>query len=189
MIDRIVPIVEGKGEVEAVPILLRRLIAEIDPNRHCDIWRPIRRNRSSLVKQGEFEREVQAAARFAGSSGAVLVLIDADDDRVCELGPALTRRARQARPDRPLMVSLANIEFEHWFLAAAESLRGCRHLPRELSRPPNFESTRDAKKLLSKQYSPTADQAAFTQKMNLDEARENSHSFQRFCTRFRELLA
>jgi len=177
MIDRIVCIVEGKGEVEALPVLLRRLLLEIDPTRHCEIQRPNRRNRSSLVRSGEFEREIQTAAKFAGESGLILVLIDADEDKVCELGPELTKRANLARPDRRILVSLAHMEFEHWLVAA------------DPSRPPNFESIRDAKRLLRKDYSPTAHQAGLTQKMDLHLARQHSPSFCRFCRRFQHLLA
>lgn len=177
MIDRIVCIVEGKGEVDALPVLLRRLLIEIDPTRHCEIPRPNRRNRSSLVRSGEFEREIQTAAQFAGQSSLILVLIDADDDKACELGPELTKRAKLARPDRPILVSLAHMEFEHWLVAA------------DPSRPPNFESIRNAKRLLREDYSPTAHQARLTATFDLDLARQHSRSFRRFCTRFRELLS
>ena len=177
MIDRIICIVEGQGDGAAIRVLLQRLITEFDPNLYCDIGKPVRRNRSSLVKPGEFERQVQAAGQFAGSTGLVLVLIDADNDKVCELGPELTRRAHLARPDRRVLVSLAHREFEHWLVAALES------------RPSNFESIQNAKKLLAEDYSPTTHQAALTARMDLDLARQHSHSFRRFCNRFRELLA
>ena len=39
---RIVPIVEGQGDVAAVPILLRRIVAEIDDSRYADVARPMR---------------------------------------------------------------------------------------------------------------------------------------------------
>ena len=175
MIDRIACIVEGHGEVEALPILLRRLQTEID--RYCDIQRPIRTNRSSLVKPDEFERYVRIAAEIAGSSGLILVLIDADSDKVCELGPQLTKRAQQARPDRRVLISLAQREFEHWLVAASESRR------------PDFESIENGKRLLPADYSATTHQARLTATFDLDLARQHSHSFRRFCQRFHELIS
>jgi len=38
----IVPIVEGHGEVEAVPLLLRRILGEIFQNREWKVRRPVR---------------------------------------------------------------------------------------------------------------------------------------------------
>lgn len=58
--NKIQPIVEGHGEVAAVPVLLRRLRAEAEA-WGIDIGRPIRRNRSQLVKQSELEQSVRLA--------------------------------------------------------------------------------------------------------------------------------
>lgn len=46
----IVPIVEGHGEVQAVPVLLRRIAAAIAPDRHVDVVSPIRVQRSKVIK-------------------------------------------------------------------------------------------------------------------------------------------
>jgi hypothetical protein len=42
---RIVPVVEGDGEVSAVPVLFHRLIAELDLAVPIDVERPIRQPR------------------------------------------------------------------------------------------------------------------------------------------------
>ncbi|MCP5522700.1 MAG: hypothetical protein H7A46_14250 [Verrucomicrobiales bacterium] len=44
---KVYPIVEGHGEVEAVPVLLRRLLAEAQC-QHIGVGRPIRRTQSQL---------------------------------------------------------------------------------------------------------------------------------------------
>lgn len=49
------PIVEGYGEVEAVPILLRRFIEEANA-WDIVIGRPIRCNRNKLIKRPELEK-------------------------------------------------------------------------------------------------------------------------------------
>lgn len=95
-------IVEGHGEVEAVPVLIRRIAAAVDPTLVLRIPHPIRIPRSRLVKPGELERAVELAARQVGARGAVLVVLDADDDCPAQRAPELLGRAVQARPDLPI---------------------------------------------------------------------------------------
>ncbi|MBS0261341.1 MAG: DUF4276 family protein [Planctomycetes bacterium] len=161
-------IVEGHGEVPAVPELVRRIARDLDPSLAIQIPPPLRIPRSKLVQTGEIERAVEFAARKTGGTGAVLVLLDSDDDCPAQLGPALLSRAKAARRDIPLAVVLAHREYEAWFLASAESLRGRRRLPADLSAPPAPESIRDTKGWLSNhmpgklKYQETVDQAALT---------------------------
>lgn len=179
----VVPIVEGHGEVEAVPALLRRVAAALDPARPIEVRRPLRVHRDRVVKDGELERYVELAVRSADGDGAVLVLLDADDDCPATLGPWLLRRAKAVRPHAAMAVVLANREFEAWLLAAAQSLRGHRGLAGDLNPPGDPESVRDAKGWLQDSrhdgfaYSPTADQPALVTVMDLDLAREASTSF------------
>ena len=49
----VVPIVEGHGEVAAVPVLLRRLVDAASAWNAVRIGAPIRCNRSQLAKQSE----------------------------------------------------------------------------------------------------------------------------------------
>jgi hypothetical protein len=72
----IVPIVEGHGEVQAVPELLRRLIAVFNPAVAINIHRPIRQNRGTLIKAGGIERAVELAASVLGREGAIFVVLD-----------------------------------------------------------------------------------------------------------------
>jgi hypothetical protein len=170
-------IVEGHGEVEAVPILVRRIARAVDASIVLDLKKPIRVARNKLVKTGEIERSVElAAARIAGRGG-ILILVDADDDCPAKLGPDLLHRARQARSDVPLAVVLAKCEFEAWFLAAATSLAGQRGLRADLVPPPEPEAKRGAKEWLAANrtdgyaYSETTDQAALAAVFDLDQAR------------------
>lgn len=174
---RIAAIVEGHGECEAVPILLRRIARTIDPGLDPEIQRPIRIPASKLKQPGEIERAVELAANKLGGYGGVFVILDCDDGCPAAEGPALLERARAARSDIPVSVVLAKREFEAWFLAAAESLRGHRGLPMDLEAPAEPEATRDAKGWLTarmpegRTYSATEDQAAFTAIFSLEAAR------------------
>lgn len=179
---QLVCLVEGQGEQSAVPALVRRVAALLVPELALQT-QAIRVPRNQLIQTGELERWVERTARKVGAEGALLVLIDSDDDCPAQLGPALLRRARAARPDLPSAVVLAHREYEAWFLAAAESLRGCRGLPDDLQPPPNPEDIGDAKGWLKSKtphdpkYSPVRDQTALTATFDLALARNHSPSF------------
>ena len=108
----IVSIVEGQGEVESIPILLRRIAADVAPGVMLRIPRPIRVPRQRIVKSGELERIVRIAAKTHGTAARILILLDADDDCPATLGPELLQRATATRPDRTVRVVLANSEYE-----------------------------------------------------------------------------
>ena len=171
-------IVEGYGDVEAIPILVRRVLQESHPDVSLFIPHPpIRVPRMKIVKDGQLERAVELAARKTDGPGAILILIDADEDCPATLAPELLRRAKAKRSDRPIAVVLAKREFEAWFLAAAESLRGQRGLSATLEPPGNPEMIQDAKGWLrgqmtdNRKYSETLDQPALTRLFDLESAR------------------
>jgi hypothetical protein len=182
---RIVCIVEGQGDVAAVPVLLRRIASELAPDLPLNIPTPIRRPVTKLMKAGELEKDIDLAIATAGADGAVLVLLDSEDSPVCVFGPQLQLRINKHRPGERTFVTLANREFETWFIAAAESLAGRRKLPPDLECPPHFEAKRDAKGWLSDHmrdsaiYKETADQAALAQLFDMNLAKQRSHSFAR----------
>ena len=71
---------------------------------------------------------------------------------------------------------LAKHEYEAWFLASAESLRGRRGLAADLTSPPDPEAIRDAKGWLSNRmatgkYREVLDQPAFTAAFDLAQSR------------------
>lgn len=194
-IVRIAAIVEGHGECEAIPVLIRRIALTIDPGFEPFILPPIRVPASRLIKTGELERSVELAARKLSGKGGILVLLDCDWKYCCPAleAPALLNRARTARSDMLISVILAKKEYEAWFLAAAESLRGKRGLPDDLQMPVDPECIRDAKGWLSqymprgRSYAETADQAAFTSLFDLEMARR-SDSFDKCYRDVRTML-
>lgn len=187
-------IVEGHGEVEAAPILIRRLAYRNDPAMAVRIVPPIRMPQSRLVKPGELEKAVEFVARKVAPVGAILVLLDSDDACPALLGPALLARARQARSDLPIAVVLAKREYEAWFLSAAPSLQGKRGLDNKLASPSDPESIRGAKEWLgahmagNQSYVETLDQPALTAEFDLDQARQ-SDSFDKCWREIDRLLS
>ena len=119
----IASIVEGRGEVEALPVLIRRIALGLDSGSDVNVLRPIRRPKGQLIRQGVLEHDVDLAARKTGGKGCVLVLLDSDDGCPAADAPKLLARIRSARADIPSAIVLAKMEFEAWFLAGAESLR------------------------------------------------------------------
>ena len=88
-------IVEGHGEVEAVPILIRRVAACHYPELATVIPTPIRIPRNKVFRIGELERAVGLASQNIGRQGAIFIILDSDDDCPAELGPALLHRVSQ----------------------------------------------------------------------------------------------
>lgn len=180
------PIVEGHGEVTAVPLLIRRIVSVYAPNVYAEVAKPIRVKRDALVQAGGIENAIDLAARQTGPTDSILVLLDADKDCPFELAVSLAERARKRRPDRTIRVVVAKCEFEAWFLAAARSLAGRRGFPQELDPPSDPEAVRDAKGWLKdrtkpgQSYKPTVDQAALTQAFDLELARDGARSFRKF---------
>jgi Domain of unknown function (DUF4276) len=173
---RIGCVVEGHGEVESVPALVRRIAQELDPALVVVIPHPVRVTKSKLLKSGELERAAELAALNVGGNGGVLIVLDCDEDCPALLGPELLGRVRSARADLPSAVVLAKREFESWFLASAESLRGHRGLSENLESPDHPEEIPGAKEwlsnhILSGTYAPTVDQAPLTHALDLTLAR------------------
>ena len=186
-------VVEGHAEVEAVPALIRRLSAAINPGTGLVTPQPIRLPKSKATRTGELERAVRFALLRAGEAGGVLVLLDADADCPAELAPQLFARARAVAGGRPVAVVLAKWEFEAWFLAAAESLRGVRGLGAEMAPPADPEAVQGAKEWLSARmpgatsYKPTRHQAALAAVLDMEAARR-AQSFDKLYREMERLL-
>jgi hypothetical protein len=169
-------VVEGHGDVEAVPILIRRIAGEFQPPVDVNIQPPIRTPKSRLTKPGELERAVDFASRKLTAPGAVFVLLDSDEDCPGQVGPALLARAQSVRNDLLVAVVLAKCEFESWFIASVESMAGQNGFPIQIQAPLDPESIRGAKEWLTEQmqggrtYSPTLDQPALARIFSFDLA-------------------
>lgn len=183
------PIVEGHGEEHCARILIQRLVIEGIGADHVEVLHPIRRPRSKLVQADaqEVERAVRLAAQklahaeFDVDRRVILLLIDADTDCPRELAPRLLRRAQQERADVSILCVLANVEYETWFVAAAESLTEFLDCSQQQS-PNDPEVQRSGKAWVQRafrgaRYSETVDQPRMTAAMDLRLCRDRSPSF------------
>lgn len=180
----IASIVEGDGEVHALPVLLRRLAASSGVF-DLVVPVPIRLARDRFLRrEEEFRRILLLAAAKAGPDGTVLILLDADDDCPVELARASIAKARQILPTGDLSIVIANREYEAWFLSGAASLAGRRGLRGDLTAPSEPEKIRNAKGWLSERiptgrYHEVSDQPALTAVMNIEEAALTSRSLRK----------
>ena len=108
---RVAAIVEGDGEVQALPVLLRRFRAWLTPDASVEVLAPIRvRKERFLNRDDEFQRYLELAARKCQADGWVLVLLDADDDCPAQCAAAIDARIRRMNLACRHSVILANRE-------------------------------------------------------------------------------
>ena len=195
----VVPIVEGHGEVKAVPTLIHRIVNAHAPSCACRVNEPIRVKAGQFLnKPKEFNRHILLAAAKAAQAvpdnGLVLILLDCEDDCPATIGPELLSRAQAVRSDVSYLVVLATREYESWFLAAARSLCGVSGLTADLEPPVYAENIRNAKGWLSShmptnsKYDEITHQIEMTRHFNLEEALANA-SFARLYTRLCAILS
>jgi len=184
---RVASIVEGDGEVAALPVLLRRLAESRTPNVFADVLPPIRVRRDRFLnREDEFHRYLLLAAAKCGDHGWILILLDADDDCPAETAIRILERARVCVPHRRISVVLAKSEYEAWFIASAQSLHGHRGFVFDPAEVIDAETPRDAKgwiraRMTGGGYGETTDQPALSARMDLQQAFDRSRSFRKLC--------
>lgn len=192
----VAPIVEGHGEVEAVRTLLTRVAQWLALDCTLQVLKPIRVSRSKVVRdEHELERAIELAALKLETAPAdrrfVLLLLDADQDRACELAPALVEVALRRRSDVDFSCVLPVPEYESWLVAGADTLASFlagdfhQHIPEE----PDVSGAGKGwiqRFFRAPKYSETADQPRLTAAFNVENARRRSPSFDKLC---RELAA
>jgi uncharacterized protein DUF4276 len=185
-------LVEGKGEVEALPVLLRRLRDESGAYL-LSFDRPIRRSRSEFIKEKELRNAIQLALRSDRGCDGILILFDGDKDCPKELAPLVGAWARAEAAGVQCEVVIAQHEYEAWFLGSLESLRECRGIRADSRSRRDPESIRGAKEKLeaamTQGYAETADQPAFTARFDLAAAYRSCRSFRRMVHAFGLLAA
>lgn len=175
---RLVCVVEGSGEVAALPNLCTRIAQALDAHDWYVDSEPVRQSRSALVDERQpspkrlprsesLMNAVELA--FRRPADAVLVMCDADDDCAAVWGPQAAAMIRQRGPGDAVMVVR---EYEAWLLAA--------HLDSGKLGKRAVDSIRNAKGELEKLvpgYKPTVHQLTLTRKIEIERLRELSPSF------------
>ena len=192
----IASIVEGHGEEEAFPKLLYNIVLTVKPAAYPIVLPPHRVPRDSLLNvPGTLEDYAVKAIADAGPTGRLLVLIDSDDGDPGELESRLLQRLPQSIPGARRAVCLAVREYESWFIASLESIAPLAGIDGSVRVPNGIEQIRGAKEWLSQRmpsgdaYRPTLHQAEFSSAINVDLARQRSHSFSYLCDEVVRMLS
>lgn len=184
MNQRILPIVEGDGDVLAVPVLIRRIL-HAHQRFDIQVLPPHKRGELPKVK-ANFPRIFQVAAL---ENAAVLCVLDFDCKQcndVLQDEYGLRQQAQQIHPHIPFAACLIVKEFESLFLWDETSTRqALPHILPSTRFPNNPEDIRPAKEWLSDaqptgiSYKPTVHQAKLAAAVNLQILRKRSPSYQR----------
>ena len=149
------PIVEGDGEVLALPVLVRR-IADAHGLYRVRVIRPFLLPRPKFLVPEEFERAVEVQACRVEGSGGVLALLDADDDCALEL----TKHIRaNYRGGRQFSLVAAVREYESLFLAG------------KVVRAEDIRDAKGAVRASTGVYKETRHQARLSATVDLEDAR------------------
>ena len=188
---KIIPIVEGPGDVTAVPALLWKLLTEMG-RYDIQIGPPQNAHGcGNLTISGGIEKFVQNAWT-KHDCGAVLILVDADEQCALQMATDFSRRIIEIGVRFPVVVVVAKCEYEAWLLASLETVSGAKlgerqGLPANLSYEEDVENRVGVKGWLTRQlpegriYKEALDQEPMTRLIDLDRARDRSRSFRRLC--------
>jgi hypothetical protein len=174
-------VVEGVGDVRATPLLLRKHLQALNDYRDV-LGKPVPfHGRGNATAAGGIEGYTAVAGSRPGCKG-VLVVLDSDGDCVASLGPDLLERA-QSRLGIPVRLALAEVDYEDWIFASAETLElgGLTYDPARRGKNAIADS------LKVKYVKPTW-QPRLTSRMDIATASRRSASLDRALRRFDELL-
>lgn len=197
---KLVPIVEGDGEVNALPILIRRLLQEVFQDYSWQVLSPHNaKGCANLTIPHGIERLVQRVVQ-AGPCDAILVLLDCDaaeslfkskilKHRDCpyHLAQHLAERIQRTAPPVSAVVTVAKWEYEVWLLASLEHITTntkYSHLAQH-PMPNDIEAIPSPKKWFKDRfpqrypYAETFDQAKMTALIDIPTVYARSRSFRR----------
>lgn len=197
---RIAVIVEGDGEVEAVPLLVEKWLdhrclnrpkrTSVSANRF-QVVRPAICSHTKQLLVMDHDEEEQVGVEYYvdlaldSDPHLILVLFDADADDPVELRTRIETRLRRCCPHVPIGLVLPRPEYEVWFLA------GWQHIRRAgLFKPDAFLAkgepledrsggckSRVGKMLPLAPYAPTTHQLPLTRALKFTPCMKRSPSF------------
>lgn len=174
-------IVEGDGEIEALPVLLRRIRDWKTPAVPVQIQHPVRLPRGKILKcERDLERHLILAAEKCMEDGWILIVFDSDNACPKELAERINDYASTVVAHRRVSVVVPHCEYEAWFIAATDRTE----VPAADEVDP--ERVRDAKGWIARHtlegsYREVLDQPRLSARINLETAFVHSRSFRKLC--------
>ena len=195
----IFPIVEGHGEVAAVPPLIRRWIAHVGRLDEYGVHEPIRAPGAAALKCAFNAERKLGVEYFVGlarrrAPAGILILLDADSSCTASaseppLGPTLLSRAKAVAADTQIAVVVADPEYEAWFLAYAATV-----FPGVATAPvtPRRDCKAQVRSLLGTPYREPVEQLLLTKRLPLPPVDEiptiNNRSYRKLCKELARLI-
>lgn len=171
----IAPIVEGHGDVPAIRVLLQKLAPALR------IARPVRMPRSPRLIPEHLDRGAKIARSNIRGRGAVLPVLDADEDCAGRLGPSLEQQLRQSVQDCSGRVVLAVREFESWIVGG--------DIRYAVDNPDSTGGLEDRIRAAhGGLYSDTLDQPRLIATADVARLKQNSRSFRRLAKVLEEFV-
>jgi hypothetical protein len=154
---------------------------------------PIRRHVSDFFDEAQLRKAIRLAIKQ--DCQAILLIVDGDAEGDCPRAqaPAILGWARAEAAGTACAVVMAYREYEAWFLASIESLRGKRGIREDATSHPNPEQPRGAKGQLEmrmaqgRSYHETADQPALSAAFDMQPTYQKCRSFRHLVKVFGEL--
>ncbi len=194
---KIVPIVEGRGEVEAIRPLIDRIWNVHLQGDAMQVLQPVRRPRHKILKRvgatlsaAINKSELEKAVRYAADKlrhacgpddrSLILLLLDADEDCPAEAAPRLIQAAAPFVSLGQFACVLPNPNYETWLVASADSLKGVIEFDPSDHRVRDPETHRVGKGWIQdrmQHYSETVDQPRLTSRLDVALCRQRSPSF------------
>jgi hypothetical protein len=185
---------EGVSDCDSLPTLVLRVAAHFEMVAPI-VLEPIRFKRDRLRKHGELNRLLGLARAKLRGQGAILILLDAEEDGCpAKIGPDILRDAREICSDLPLAVVVAKPMFETWIVAGAEGLIEEHEIHPGPVPPAPEDNPKNPKRWLSERirrsdgYAETADLQRLTGRFSIADARRRCASFDKLCRELAGLL-
>jgi hypothetical protein len=190
-------IVEGSGEKEAAPLLIRRFLHDHYQLFDCVIGETYNaRGRYNLLKQGGLESFLNLARGAPNCAGAIVLLDVEREHRDCppSLAYSLAQRTKKLNLRFPVVIVCAACEYESWFLLNLHTIA-----PKFLT--PNVKYEGDSERECGSKgwltrnmpegsaYNETAHQPRMTALIDIQHTLQQSRSFRRLGHALQQLLA
>ena len=177
---RVAAIVEGYGDVQAVPALVAKTAKALgQPSIASD---PIRAGEWKLLRRaGILEKYLDLAA--SREWDMILVVLDLEDDCARSESDSARTRIENWKSGRDLSVEIVFMvrEYETLFLWSPS----CLSIPENTNLPADPDQIRGAKEkvksLTGRRYKETQDQLRYTQLLDLTKLYVSCRSYRRFC--------
>ena len=191
--DKVLIIVEGYGEVEAAPLLARRVAFELLNTYTATFIQQRRRGLCHLRSQNwhHFRRYLKAAFY---ENCPILWMLDVDDDCAVDVAIEMSNVANEENCPVPFAVNLWVREFETMFLYDLETLSkkldrfdldGATNQPETIRGVKEWISSRMPKGSI---YKPSVDQARISGSIDVSKVFNTYRSFQHFVKTLEWLL-